>query len=541
MSRRSVHNLNVSLVVFLRARRSLPDGARGGGRAGATSGRSARPCAGCAPSGAPHFPYAWSSARRLGAVPNPQPGPQPSPSQARAQPQPGPARPSPSPGPSQDPAPAQAQPWPQHQRSPSPSPSPSPLRANRGAHLLAAIHFDGLPAGLATNEAALADEERTASAGGGAAAADDAIEETLAEPGEEAVAASGAEWGAESAAQVYHANRSAAGRSGRFRCLSGLVRNPTVRMAVGEGTAADAAHTLLVAPATGPVDRLLVGYTSRDRRRPAREPRGVPRAFMETPGRSYLHVSHPDHRKMHQPGTATAARGAAVAASRCRLLLFLSAIGLVPPPDAHGVSESQGLGMPGAAATTTTARQSRRDERSPSAPTGAGEARRARAARVAHRSAAHRWGDAGAARTALRTWEAFRLSQTRAEALRALASLKGYYVNYYPSPLHKDSDDHLESCTLRWLGAGEAAAEAAAVGNAGGTVLPFRGLAIFTRASRDVTHLYFKDEEHAAWDGGGEAGGGRGRQTAFHLQSGGASRKRVRAVCEWVARAQTGV
>ena len=54
------------------------------------------------------------------------------------------------------------------------------------------------------------------------------------------------------------------------------------------------------------------------------------------------------------------------------------------------------------------------------------------------------WPSVGAALTARLTWEAFERLLTREGALRCLACLKGYYVNLFPSPLHRDSDNNLE-------------------------------------------------------------------------------------------------
>lgn len=116
------------------------------------------------------------------------------------------------------------------------------------------------------------------------------------------------------------------------------------------------------------------------------------------------------------------------------------------------------------------------------------------------------WPSVGAAQTARRTWEAFAISPTRECALACLACLKGFYLNFYPAPLHCDSDNYLESWTLRWL-AEQASTPAFSdtSPNAGATVLPLRGLAIHTRPECDVTHAFFKHEEHGAWDSGGMA------------------------------------
>lgn len=76
--------------------------------------------------------------------------------------------------------------------------------------------------------------------------------------------------------------------------------------------------------------------------------------------------------------------------------------------------------------------------------------------------------------------------------------------------------------------------------NAGATILPLRGLALFTRPNRNITHAFFRTEEHGAWDSDAASvtlgrGGNDGRPTAFQLQSGGASRRRLDKVIAWVS------
>ena len=100
-------------------------------------------------------------------------------------------------------------------------------------------------------------------------------------------------------------------------------------------------------------------------------------------------------------------------------------------------------------------------------------------------------------------------------AIAALACLKGFYLNFYPVPLHTDSDAYLESWTIRALRSLFAKSEGSVESldarprraaphesNSGATVLPLRGLALFTRPDRDITHAFFQREEHGAWDGG---------------------------------------
>ena len=88
-------------------------------------------------------------------------------------------------------------------------------------------------------------------------------------------------------------------------------------------------------------------------------------------------------------------------------------------------------------------------------------------------------------------------------------------MNFYPVPLHTDSDAYLESWTIRALRSLFAKSEGSVESldarprraaphesNSGATVLPLRGLALFTRPDRDITHAFFQREEHGAWDGG---------------------------------------
>ena len=59
---------------------------------------------------------------------------------------------------------------------------------------------------------------------------------------------------------------------------------------------------------------------------------------------------------------------------------------------------------------------------------------------------------------------------------------------------------------------------------------------MFVRAELDVAHGYFNSELHGAYDcgphGARARGGQDGAETAFHLQSGGCSERRLR----WVQR-----
>ena len=118
--------------------------------------------------------------------------------------------------------------------------------------------------------------------------------------------------------------------------------------------------------------------------------------------------------------------------------------------------------------------------------------------------------------------------------------------------MHRDSDLYLESWTIREMldlseeqapSLDEASPKRRRAepheANSGATILPLRGLAFFVRPDRDVAHAFFRHEEHGAWDSGaGAVRGGRGLHsgvpTAFHLQSGGCSDRRLRVVSRWV-------
>ena len=322
-------------------------------------------------------------------------------------------------------------------------------------------------------------------------------------------------------------NRSAAGRSGRWWCYSGLVRNPTAQMAVS-ASRLHADHFLVVAPTDGKLDAALLCYTSRAGARALKERDGndttfhlrgddqpsLPRMFQEMPGRKYHHFSHVQNMELQaKSGSASTKRAVAVATSRVRLLLFLAHIGLVPPPPPPHSAETLHA-EPG------TSREHRLERRTRERDDSAGAC----------------WPLIGAAQTARITWEAFEQSSTREGALRCLACLKGYYLNFFPSPVHLDSDNNLESWTLREIEQLQQQLSGASSANAGATVLPLRGLALFTRPERDVTHAFFKNEEHGAWDSGMVSegrGGVDGWATGFHLQSGGASRRRLRTVLDW--------
>ena len=199
---------------------------------------------------------------------------------------------------------------------------------------LAATHFDGLkPAGaLAVDAAALHKEEeevvsRDSGGSGDECSSDDDKEQPA------------------PASNTIDGNRSAAGRSGRWWCFSGLVRNPTAQMAVNTSRL-HADHFLVIAPTAGKLNAALLCYTSRAGARALKERDGdcavfclrgddqpsLPRMFQEMPGRKYHRFSHTQNMKLQAKGeSASTKRAVAVATSRVRLLLFLSHIELVPP------------------------------------------------------------------------------------------------------------------------------------------------------------------------------------------------------------------
>ena len=404
---------------------------------------------------------------------------------------------------------------------------------------LASTHFDGLKLGgeSAVDRAALQREEEEVGLG-----PDDGSDSGNSEEEHEkerSSSSSSSRWWSLSA------NRSAAGRSGRWWSVSGLRHNPTARMAVN-ASQEHANHFLVVAPTTGKLDTALLCYTSRAGARALTERDGdgttfrlrgddkpsLPRMFQETPGRKFLYLGHRQNKELQRESKrASTVRAVTVATSRVRLLLFLASIGLVPPPPRPRSTEIEEPEL--------------------------GNSRDGRAAKRARNKGPEGcWPSFGAALTARLTWEAFERSLTREGALRCLACLKGYYLNLFPSPLHRDSDNNLESWTIRLIeellkeqagassagassssaAASSAAASSAGAANAGATVLPLRGLALFTRPDRDVAHAFFKFEEHGAWDCGGVhglRGGTDGWATGFHLQSGGASQKRLLAVLAW--------
>jgi hypothetical protein len=377
---------------------------------------------------------------------------------------------------------------------------------------LAATHFDGLRHGgpPAVDGAALHREEEAVLSGSSAGNAGDggcSDDDETDQPAPAGIVG----------------NRSAAGRSGRWWCLSGLSRNPTAQMAVNTSRS-HADHFLVVAPTTGKLDAALMCYTSREGARALTERDGdssvfrlpgdnrpaLPRMFQETPGRKYHHFSHAQNKQLQAKAeSASTRRAVAVATSRVRLLLFLAHIGLVPPPPPPHSAETLH-------AEPCSSRQCRSERRSIERDDS--------------------WPSIGAAQTARITWAAFAKSPTREGALRCLACLKGFYLNFFPSPVHLDSDNNLESWSLRKIKQLLQQLSGAPSANAGATVLPLRGLALFTRPERDVTHAFFRDEEHGAWDSG-MVGDGRGSAdgwaTGFHLQSGGASWRRLEAVLEW--------
>ena len=177
-------------------------------------------------------------------------------------------------------------------------------------------------------------------------------------------------------------------------------------------------HTFAIAPTNGFFDRLLVCYVSGARAEALskRKAEGqvrrkilksdaapsLPRSFSETPGRHYMHMSHPENTRLHENGPASRARARTVTESRVRLLLFLSWLGMAPQPGDGSL----------------------------------------------HREWCDKDGKMrGACLTAQRTWEAFRAVSTKEAAISALACLKGYCTrmtgtNQTTSPDHY-TDHHL--------------------------------------------------------------------------------------------------
>jgi hypothetical protein len=120
-------------------------------------------------------------------------------------------------------------------------------------------------------------------------------------------------------------------------------------------------------------------------------------------------------------------------------------------------------------------------------------------------------------------------ARDRAQALFILATLKGYFTNFYPALLHCDKDRYIETWALvRCPGAfsDPRRAPGGHAADAGGTHLPLRGLVLHLLPNIDVAHAFFRHELHAGHDGGPDAasllrGSADGHPCAFQLQSGG--------------------
>ena len=120
-------------------------------------------------------------------------------------------------------------------------------------------------------------------------------------------------------------------------------------------------------------------------------------------------------------------------------------------------------------------------------------------------------------------------ARNRAQALFILASLKGYFTNFYPALLHCDKDRYIEiwglvRCPGPYSDPGRAPGCHAA--DTGGTHLPLRGLVLQLLPNVDVAHAFFRHELHAGHDGSPGAasllrGSADGWPCAFQLQSGG--------------------
>lgn len=240
---------------------------------------------------------------------------------------------------------------------------------------------------------------------------------------------------------------------------------------------------------------------------------GRPRAFGELSGRVFRRRSRAQNRALQQQGSASERRNLEVATSRVRLLGWCAHYGLAPAPgaeekaavraaeaevEAAGRAASATKGASGGvprtrnASSSVTADDARRAEEE--------EARRLRKARREVRRDDSSTAE-GVEQTARLTWRVFECASSRRNALRILACLKGSYVNLYPSPLHRDADDNLESFTilrLSWPTSGGRELERLAHSitgarrNAGATCVPLRGIAIHVRPDRDIGHAFFK-------------------------------------------------
>ena len=304
-------------------------------------------------------------------------------------------------------------------------------------------------------------------------------------------------------------------------------------------------HTFVIAPTRGTFERLLISYVggpnavamtrrSEDKvtfaLRGDENGHGKPRTFAELPGRCFIHTRPTDnvrellaatlpcsetmsqdeeHAVEVEAGAASAGTVSGgveshplpllIATSRIRLLGFLAFFGLVPKPGRIQVPvELEGE----------------------------------RAARAHVRSLLPTESEGGAALTAVLTWRVFECACSRERALFILATLKGRYDNFYPACNHCDHDKHLESWMLRYLDSDSDIAPTLLDSLCGATLLPLRALAFQLIPDLSIGHAFFRREWHAAYDGGVAAarsyrGGVGGRPTAFVLQSGGCSERRL--------------
>ena len=300
-----------------------------------------------------------------------------------------------------------------------------------------------------------------------------------------------------------------------------------------------ALHTFVVAPTQGSFERLLIAYVGGPAARAMQrsteaggtwqlagddDGHGKPRSYAELPGRCYEHLTHTANvAQLHgqlmkapaqtaeseslcnQREQLNAQRPVAMAVSRVGLLAWLASFGYVPTP-------SQ-LQIPGGL--------SERNARS---------WLRARLPEPEKRD--------GAYESALLTWRVFASSSTYEQAIFILATLKGYYQNFYPAYNHCDKDLFLETWMLLNClepdGVPSGPADAPLPADIGGTHLPLLNLVLMLVPDADVAHAFFRDVFHAAHDAGQHhasllrAGPG-GRPAAFLLQSGGCSERKLHA------------
>jgi hypothetical protein len=214
---------------------------------------------------------------------------------------------------------------------------------------------------------------------------------------------------------------------------------------------------------------------------------GQPRFTTMEPGRRFWRASKPQNRRLQAQGGPSQQHAVEVAHAGLRSLLLLAALGLAPAP-----SEGDADGA------------------------------RARASDCS----VPLLGD-GVAATARYTWRVLAANRTTAAALRALATVKGFYLNHYPAAFHIDADRYMESYSLRQSGESRARAGGR---TPGAILLPQLGLKFTSDPNRTVWAVCFARLWHAAEDLGAWSDAevlGRGAGDAFHLQSRGSEKLSV--------------